>query len=505
MILDNKKSTILFSAIILIVIIFINLIARNWFFRFDLTDNKMYSLSNSSISVVEKIEDPLIVKIYFSNELPGQYGNNKRYLQDLLEEYSAYSSGNLKFEFYFPESDESLSEDAQKYGIQPVQLQVIENDAVAIKKVYMGLVILYEDNRETIPIIQTSTGLEYDITTKIKNLVENNKLKLGILSTSSTITNKNILESLNQRFTVQPNLNLSNKIPQDIKILIMNGIEDSLSVEEEINLRDYISNGGNLFIGQNRVSVDIQTQQAETIQSNIFDILDTYGLSIEENLVLDDNCGQVNVQQQMGIFRMAVPMDYPFLPIIKRFNNDDITVNGLESMTLIFVSEIKQDSVFAGNFTPLLYTSNKTSVMSSFYNLSPDPKTNPAFSNLKDPPKILGARVMISNNYNLNSNITLITDSKFFADQGGGSSKENMIFTMNTIDFMVGDSELISLRSREVTDRPLLTESDGVTNRVKLTWKIINMIFPTILIIFLGMFILKRKRKESNKLQTIYE
>ena len=503
--LDNKKSTLLFTGIVLITIIFINLIARNWFFRIDLTDNKMYSLSQSSVSVVEKIDDPLTIKIYFSNDLPGQYGNNKRYLQDLLEEYSAYSSGDLKFEFYSPESDEQLAEDAQKYGIQPVQLQVIENDAVAIKKVYMGLVILYEDNRETIPVIQTSTGLEYDITTKIKNLVETNKAKIGILSANSEIANQNLLQSLNQRFNVQSNLNLSNKIPDDIKILIINGLEDSLSVTEEVNLRDFITQGGNIFIGQNRVSVNIQTQQAEAIQSNIFDILDTYGLSIEENLVLDNNCGQVNVQQQMGVFRMAVPMDYPFIPIINKFNTSDVTVAGLESMTLMFTSEIKADTLLGDNFTPLLFTSNQTSSMSSFYNLSPDPKNNPAFSNLNEPSKILGARTMIGNESNLNSIITLIADSKIFADQGGGSSKENMIFIMNTIDFMLGDSELISLRSREVTNRPLLTENEGVNNRVKLTWKIINMILPTLMIIALGVFILRRKQQQSNQLQSIYE
>ena len=503
--LDNKKSTLLFSGIILVAIIFINLIARNWFFRFDLTDNDMYSLSNSSISVVEKIDDPLTIKIYFSNDLPGQYGNNKRYLQDLLEEYSAYSAGNLKFEFYSPESSEQLAEDAQKYGIQPVQLQVIENDAVAIKKVYMGLVILYEDNRETIPVIQTSTGLEYDITTKIKNLVETNKSKIGILSTKTQVENKNLLQSLSQRFSVQSNMTLSNKIPDDIKILIINGIQDSLSAAEEVNLRDFINSGGNVFIGQNRVTVDIQTQQAQSIQSNIFDILDTYGLSLEENLVLDENCGQVNVQQQMGIFRMAVPMDYPFIPIINRFNTTDLTVAGLESMTLMFTSEIKKDSLIGDNFTSLLLTSNNTSSMSSFYNLSPDPKNNPAFSDLNEPSKILGARVLIGNDSNLKSNITLISDSQFFADQGGGSSKENMIFIMNTIDFMLGDSELISLRSREVTNRPLLTESAGVTNRVKLTWKIINMILPTLLIIFLGVLILRRKQQQSNRLQSIYE
>ena len=116
---------------------------------------------------------------------------------------------------------------------------------------------------------------ENNITTKIKNLVETKKSKVGILSTKLDVLNQNILQSLNQRFNVQSNLNLSNKIPSDIKILIMNGIEDSLSLNEEVNLRDYISNGGNLFIGQNRVSVNIQSQQAQAIQSNVFDILDT--------------------------------------------------------------------------------------------------------------------------------------------------------------------------------------------------------------------------------------
>ena len=134
--LDNKKSTIIFSGIIFASIIFLNIIGRNWFIRLDLTDNKIYSLSTSSKSVVEKIDDPFTIKMYFSDQLPGQYGNNRRYLQDILEEYSAYSSGNLRFEFYIPESDEKLAEDAQKYGIQPVQLQVIENDKVEIKKPY---------------------------------------------------------------------------------------------------------------------------------------------------------------------------------------------------------------------------------------------------------------------------------------------------------------------------------------------------------------------------------
>ena len=216
--LNNKKSTLIFSAIVLIAIIFINLIGRNVFKRFDLTENKMYSLSSSSKSVVSKIDDIFIIKVYFSNDLPAQYSNNKRYLQDILEEYTAYSSGNLRFEFYSPDDDEKLGEDAQKYGIQPVQLQVIENDKVEIKKVYMGLILLYEDKREVIPVIQTSTGLEYDITTKIKSMVETNKSTVGIVSLDGQSANQNLIRFLN--IYRRQNIKLLNFIKKQKKIFL---------------------------------------------------------------------------------------------------------------------------------------------------------------------------------------------------------------------------------------------------------------------------------------------
>lgn len=507
--INSQQSTIIYTAIILVAVIFINLIGRNVFKRFDLTDNQMYSLSSSSQSVVKKIDDIFTIKVYFSNDLPAQYANNKRYLQDILEEYTAYSSGNLRFEFYSPEDDEKLSEDAQKYGIQPVQLQVIENDKVEIKKVHMGLVLLYEDNREVIPIIQTSTGLEYDITTKIKAMVEMQKSTVGIVSLNPESSNQNLTQFLNERYSVRPNLNLSTPVPSNVDVLLINGVSVTLDSTQESHLRSFISNGKDVFIAQNRINVDIQTQQATPIESNIFGILESYGLTIKENLVLDQNCNKVNVQQQMGIFTMAVPMDYPFLPIIKRFDENELTVSGLESLELIFTSEIKADSVYSDNlinFTPIIRTSNRSSSMSEFYNLNPDSKSNPAFSQLTEPSKVIGARVEVADkNSGLESNITLVADSKLFSDQGGASSPNNITFIMNTIDYMLGDSELISLRSREVTDRPLLGDADGIDNQTRLTWKILNMILPALLIAALGFIVRSRQKNKSNVLKSIYE
>ena len=108
-----EKTFSIYILLAVLAVVLINMIARNWFFRLDFTDNKMYSLSESSKSVVEQIDDLMTMKVYFSENLPGDYGNNRRYLQDILEEYAAYSNGNIRFEFFQPEDDADLEEEAR--------------------------------------------------------------------------------------------------------------------------------------------------------------------------------------------------------------------------------------------------------------------------------------------------------------------------------------------------------------------------------------------------------
>ncbi|MDP6937137.1 MAG: GldG family protein, partial [Candidatus Marinimicrobia bacterium] len=265
-----------------------------------------------------------------SDDLPGEYANNRRYLQDILEEYEALADGNVRFEFFRPEDDKDIEQEAQKAGIMPVQMQVVENDKMEVKRVLMGMVIQYEDKKEVLPVIQTTTGLEYEITSKIKKLVEINKPTVGIAQLEGqTAQFQNIQNLLGQRYTVRP-VNLSEAVPADITALLMGGVSDSLSTDAYTNLSAYLERGGNLFLTQSRIKTNLQVQQAFPIQSNIFDLIDDYGFAIEPNLVTDKICGRVNVQQQMGPIRMNVPMEYPLLPIIRSFNTKEAIVAGLE-------------------------------------------------------------------------------------------------------------------------------------------------------------------------------
>ncbi|GAG30963.1 unnamed protein product, partial [marine sediment metagenome] len=90
------------------ILVMINVIGIRHFLRADLTSSKMYSLSKASRDIVADIEDKVLVKAYFSPNIPGQYGDIQRYLRDMLEDYRAYSRGHLTYEFIDPGSEEKL-------------------------------------------------------------------------------------------------------------------------------------------------------------------------------------------------------------------------------------------------------------------------------------------------------------------------------------------------------------------------------------------------------------
>jgi ABC-type uncharacterized transport system involved in gliding motility auxiliary subunit len=120
------------------ILIVVNVIAVQLFFRWDLTPNKIYTLSDASKSIVSKLDDKLVIKAYFTDNLPAPYNNNRRYLQELLDDYRNASNGKISYEIISPSDETELENDAQKYGIQAVQVQTVENDRAQALKAYIG-------------------------------------------------------------------------------------------------------------------------------------------------------------------------------------------------------------------------------------------------------------------------------------------------------------------------------------------------------------------------------
>ena len=164
------------------IIILINIVGVTLFYRIDLTRDQIYSLSPASSEVVATLSEPLTIKVFFSKNLPTPHNNTERYLKDLLEEYSAMAGNYFNYTFYnvsqeqggINQKTDENRKLAQDYGIQPVQIRIMENDELKFKNAYMGMVIIHGDLIEKIPAITSTDGLEYQLTTAIQKL--NNKI-----------------------------------------------------------------------------------------------------------------------------------------------------------------------------------------------------------------------------------------------------------------------------------------------------------------------------------------
>jgi len=199
----------------IIVIGLINIVGITLFFRTDLTRDKIYSLSQASRDVVETLSEPLSIKVFFSKDLPAPHNNTERYLRDLLEEYAALGKNYFNYTFYnvtqeegalAQKSDENRDM-AKDYGIQPVQIRIMENDEVKFKNAYMGLVILHGDLMEKIEAITSTNGLEYKLTTAIQKM--NNKVSALLRLNEQVKVTMYLSSSLN---TIAPLINL-NQLP----------------------------------------------------------------------------------------------------------------------------------------------------------------------------------------------------------------------------------------------------------------------------------------------------
>jgi ABC-type uncharacterized transport system involved in gliding motility auxiliary subunit len=164
------------------VIILINIAGMTLFFRIDLTENNIYSLSEASRKAVATLSEPMTIKVFFTENLPAPHNSTQRYLRDLLEEYSIHANAYFNYRFHdVSPKEEGVSEEAranqelaESYGIYPVEIRSVEQDEIKFKKAYMGLVIIHGDLIEKIPAITSTEQIEYKLTTAMNTL--NNKI-----------------------------------------------------------------------------------------------------------------------------------------------------------------------------------------------------------------------------------------------------------------------------------------------------------------------------------------
>ncbi len=508
--------------LLLAVLIMVNLISVNVFTRLDLTEGKIFTLAKASKEAVANLPDRLTVKAFFTKDLPAPYSSNARYLKDQLEEYRAHSKGNFHFEFVDPASEQELESEAQSYQISPVQLQVVEKDKIEVKKGYMGLVFFYGDKRETIPLVQTTANLEYDITSTIKKITAERIPQIGFLASEGEVNYREdmsmLLNQLEKNYETQ-NLDLTGNmmIPDDLDALLIIHPTEEFSNWILFCIDQYIMKGGKVGFLVSKINANLQEGQAVKYNLNLDDFTQNLGFRINDDLVYDRVSGMINVQQRQGFFSFTSAMPYPFFPIIRNFNQEINLVRELEDLALYFPSSI-DTSAAADDTTiqaiPIMWTSEQSNKQSGRFQINP---MNPSFRNIAFPMSNipLGAVMMgsftsyfagkdIPNpgggeepftgqliSQSPETRIVVVGEGNFVQDQYL-STMSNANFFMNMVDWLAQDESLIHIRTREVTSRPLAEVSESVKGMVKYA----NIFLPAIIIVIIGVVRWQIRRKQ---------
>ncbi|MCF7919151.1 MAG: Gldg family protein [Candidatus Cloacimonetes bacterium] len=522
----NTKNIWTSFIILLGIIILVTLLSQSFFSRLDFSRGKVYSLSKASKQSVKNLDDRLIVKAYFSKSLPGEYADVRRFTQDMLDEYQAYSGGNLRFEFVDPVDEEALKEEAQKAQIQPMTMRVNEQDQLVLREVYMGLAFLYQDKVESIPFVQNTQGLEYDITKTIKKISAQSMKKLAFFSTDNeevpigrgqtSSPYQTVRQIVSESYELS-DIDLSEPLTIDTDVLMITSIADTLTETQLYNLDQYIMQGGKVVLFQDRVTADIQNAAAEVNGTNLFDLLEHYGIVAKKNLVADAECGQIQITRQQGFFRVNTPVKYPYFPVITERNEKNPLVKNLDMIQMVFVSEI--DTSFVKNtFEPLFYSSaNSGQTSGPRFDISYNKYMQKDLrQELKEGRKILAGIYSGTFTSYFTDNpaypdlipetsearVIFVPSGNFIREGAGAGVEGNMDFALNSVDYLAGEASLILIRSRETEYRPLkAVESNSMRQLIK--WA--NILLPSLLLIIYGILRWRKESKRKSHLGDLYE
>jgi gliding-associated putative ABC transporter substrate-binding component GldG len=298
------------------ILVLCNVLGVFFFGRLDVTQNKLFSLSDGSKRVVQNLEDNLEVTAYFTKDLPPPFNATERYVRDLLEEYATASNGKFKLRFVNPAESEELQKQAEAEGVQRVAHQKIENDAVQVVEGYRGIVFNYLGERRAIPAVSGTEGLEYDITQTLKELA-GEKIKIGVLGGHEGPTLAQGLTVLKQLLPTYDVVETSAASPIDktLQALLVVAPENPLSEDELRNIDAFVMNGGSLgvFGGTLKVKQEQAELTATPVDTGLNRLLEKWGVRIGKEVLADAQCGQAPFQTPMGI---QIPVAFPPVPII---------------------------------------------------------------------------------------------------------------------------------------------------------------------------------------------
>ena len=544
--MNNKYAKIV---IVIISLALINYVSSKLYKRFDLTEDHRYTLSETTVAIVENIEENILITIYLEGNFPAEFKRLQVETKLHLEELKAINK-NIKFKFINPTD---ISEDLIESGLEPSRLQVQENGKLSEIIIFPWAVVQYKNKSETIPLLKdifsnsqdeqlesSIQNLEYAFANAIHKLTSKKEKKIAIIKGNGELDDiyiANFLRKISEYYRLAPfTLDSVAKQPQktlkalsEFDLIIVSKPTEQFSEEEKYTLDQFSMNGGkSLWLIDNvQAELDSLMLTGESLayprDLNLTDLFFNYGVRINYDLINDVYSSKIPLATgNVGNKTQFNSFNWNYFPLVNSKNNHAIT-NNIEAVNLKFpnsIDTLKNDI----QKTILLQSSplSKTEGIPTIISLkSIAEKTNPAeYKNGNIPIGVLlegnfksaysgRTKPFTVNNSKDKSSATkmiVIADGDIIANEvAKGQPLElgvdkwtnqrfgNKEFLLNCVNYLLDDNGLINIRSKTIKINFL--DKEKVFNEAR-KWQLLNILFPLILLAILGVsFNYYRKKK----------
>ena len=547
--------------ITLFLLLVINTFGSFFFYRLDLTKDKRYTLSSTSLHIIEQVKNPLYIKVYMQGELPSEFKRLQLETRQMLEEFQGYNS-NIVFEFIDPLEDEATSMDNIKElyrkGLTPINISVDDKGKQSQAMVFPWAIAVYDNKEVNIPLLKNIMGasttdkiigsvqhLEYSIADALYKITNDKQKKIAIIKGNGELHEAYIAKFLLQTkesyhigpFTLdsvakQPLNSLTELKKYDLAIIAKP--TEAFSENEKQVLDQYIVNGGKTIWLIDQVVAEMDSLYSPTGSAlafprdlNLNDFFFKYGVRIYPDLVKDEQGSPIKLATgEQGSATQYQEFNWKFAPQVYPESNHPIVKN-LGGIKFDFANAI--DTLKNGiKKTVLLQSSPYSKRMGTPTEInlnSVNEETTPAdYLNKGNIPlavllegkfhSMFENRILAfdQNNFQAKgkpSKMIVISDGDIIKnqldkngmpvelgyDQRSGNLYDNKDLLMNCVNYLLDDTGLINIRSKDL-DLPLLDKEKVYENYTNIQLLTIGLPIA-ILGVFGFLFSLLRKRKYS--------
>lgn len=313
----RKKNSTQFL-IVFTGLIVLNLASNYLYKRFDLTQDKRYTLSETSKEIIDVADSPIIIDVFLEGNFPPEFQKLKTETKQLLEEFKSHNS-NISYEFLNPlegeENPEAIKSQLFQLGIKPAQVAVQENGKTTTELVYPWALAYFNEKTVKIPLLVNQLGatspervnasiqnLEYAFTDGFNKLLHPKEKKVAILKGNGELEDRNIadfLKTIGEYYRIAPfTLDSVAKDPQktnaqlkEYDLVVVAKPTEAFTDSEKYVLDQYTMSGGKSLWLLEQTTTKIDSTNGDTYvipkDLNINDLLFKYGLRVNANLVKD--------------------------------------------------------------------------------------------------------------------------------------------------------------------------------------------------------------------------